>query len=181
MLKFKFYIIFTYHETLCFLFFPTVEKPKKHSPAHEPSRNRWQVRFGLGTVFTDPRQRWSSLLLDWPSGSAWWIYFQASWMRNIPCETLGNQILPKNWWKWFSHQLLTTFYSRWLAYGANRGPDCESLREGSVGSPCAYFQSFPRLNSSSLVLTHVRAPDFSGADASQGSWRWTEAIERDIQ
>ena len=47
-----------------------------------------------------------------------------------------------------------------LPCGAQQGTHSGLWKEGSVGSPFAYFQSFPSLNSSPPSPTHVRASDF---------------------
>lgn len=108
MLKFKFHIIFISWDIL-FLYFSTIEKPKKF-----PSSWAKQVSS----------QIWLVSNVCWPQTN---VIISASGMAIGIClmdllpshmdekhRFLGNQLLLKSLWEWFSPELLTTSYSRWF-------------------------------------------------------------------
>ena len=93
VLKFEFYIIFTCHEILCSLFLSTIETPKQSSSSAVIHTRVASGVWPEGSVCW-PRQRCSSLLLEWPSGSARWIHSELhGWETSLPWKAAFTSVL----------------------------------------------------------------------------------------
>lgn len=151
VLIFEFYLISTCHEILCFWCLPTFETPK-HTSSSGVTQTQMASRVWPAGSVCLPRQRRSSLLLEWPSGSAWWIPFRLHrWETSLPWKPAFTSVSMR--------RILTPAINHFLQQVVCIWSKARTRWRAAEGRLCgksrAHLQSLPSFSSSSLLLTRV--------------------------